>query len=80
MPNHFADGQSFSGIAPGIAGLEPIEAKICVVGALLLGKQHGEPFVVGKLGPAATAIKSGGVLCASVQDDHQRCARSEYSG
>ena len=70
--DHLADRQRFAGVAADVFGHEPVEAEIGVVGALLLGEEHGEPMQIGKSRPAGTLVVSRGGLGAAVQDDDQR--------
>lgn len=70
--DHLRDRQRFAGIAPGVAGFEPVEAEVGIVRPLLLGIEHRETVGRRKLRPTRPAIISSGGLGASVQHDNQR--------
>ncbi len=70
--DHLANRQCFAGVAADVFGHEPVEAEVGVVGALLLGKKHGEAMQIGQRRPAGTLVISRGGLGAPVQDDDQR--------
>ena len=84
LGDHVADHLRDRGASPlpaaGVAGAIPVEAQIVIVGAGLLGKQHGEAVAVGELRPAAAAIIHRGILGAAVEDDDQRRAGRKRLG
>ena len=65
--NHLSDGQRFPFTPLDIAGVEPVEAAVGVIGPLLLGKQQGEAVAVGKRRPSCPKIVVCRGLCASVK-------------
>jgi hypothetical protein len=66
------NGQGLAATAPRILGREPVEAKIGVVGALLLGEQDRKSVLLGGAGPAGTEVVAAGGLRAAVEDDDER--------
>jgi hypothetical protein len=69
--DHLADRQCLAAVAADIAWHKPVEAKIGVVGALLLREEHGKTLLGGELAPAGTMIVPGGSLGTAVQHDDQ---------
>ena len=71
LADHLPDRQRFTVPALDVAGLEPVEASIGIVGLVLFGQEEGESVPVGECGPACAVIVACRGLCAAVQDDDE---------
>ena len=72
--DHLADGERLALAAGNVAGQEPVEADVRVVGALLLGQEQGKAVALGERRPAGAVLIAVGRLRAAVQDDDERSA------
>ena len=70
--DHLPDRQRLPAIPLGVLGLEPVEAAVGIVGALLLGQQQGEAIAVGERRPPCPEVITGRGLGAAVQHHHER--------
>ncbi len=70
--DHLPDRSGFAAAARDIARIEPVEAGVGVVGALLFGHQQRKAIALGERRPAGAEVVSGRGLAAAVQDDDER--------
>ncbi len=79
-PHHRVDGGCLAGAPGDVAGLEPVEAAVRIVGAVLLGRQDGEAQALGQRHPSRRAGVGAGALGAAVQDHDQGGVGREVFG
>ena len=70
--DHLPDRSGFAATARDIARIEPVEAGVGVVRALLFGHQQRKAIALGERRPAGAEIVSGRGLAAAMQDDDER--------
>lgn len=66
---HLPDGKRLAAVAPDIPRHEPVEAKVGVVGALLLGEEQCETKLISELRPARVMVVGIRGLGAAMQND-----------
>jgi hypothetical protein len=69
--DHLPDRLGLAGVAPDVAGLEPVEAGLRIVGGLLFGIEQHEAVLIGERRPASAVVVAGRRLRAAVQNDHE---------
>jgi hypothetical protein len=72
MRDHLADRARLAAVARGVFRIEPVEAGVAVVDALLLGHQQREAVVPCERRPARAEIVSSCGLAAAMQHDDER--------
>ena len=70
--HHGADRGGFAAVAPGVAGLEPVEAAVRIVRPLLLGKQQRKAITLGQRRPSGAVVVARRGLAAAMQHHDQR--------
>jgi hypothetical protein len=73
--DHLPDRHRLAPVALDVAGEEPVEALVGIVGWLLLRHQEHESITVREGRPAGTEVIDRCVLGAAMQNDHQRSLR-----